>query len=343
MSLTILSVAYPFARVGPDAVGGAEQVLSMLDRGLVAAGHRSIVIACAGSQVAGTLIPIPEARDVPSEQSRVHGTVRNAIVHALQTQPVDLVHMHGIDFFQVLPDTNTPVLVTLHLPPDWYLPDALHPKTPNIHLHAVSASQHAACPQGPWLLPPIPNGVAVADLSAVRHRTRNYALTLGRICPEKGQHYAIAASRAAGLPLLIAGAVFPYPAHRAYFETSIAPELGPQIRFLGPLGFARKRRLLTAARCLLIPSLAETSSLVAMEAAACGTPVIAFPNGALPEIVRHGETGFLAPDADAMASAIPRCAALDRDTIRRMGAGFDARRTAAAYLARYHALAGVMA
>src|SRR5437763_694856 len=106
-----------------------------------------------------------------------------------------------------------------------------------------------------------------------RHAKRDFALALGRICPEKGFHYALDAAALARTPLLIAGRVFPYPDHEQYFAKEIEPRLGPLARFLGNLDFARKRRFLTAARCVLMPSLIdETSSLVAMEAIACGAP-----------------------------------------------------------------------
>jgi hypothetical protein len=98
----VLSVAYPLAPTGPDAVGGAEQVLTALDEALVAAGHRSIVIACRGSRSAGECIEIPRpargrALD-PDVVARVHRSVREAIATTLQARRIDLVHLHGIDF-----------------------------------------------------------------------------------------------------------------------------------------------------------------------------------------------------------------------------------------------------
>ena len=339
--LSILSVAFPFASVGPDAVGGAEQVLGHLDAGLVAAGHRSFVVARRGSRTAGALLAVaaPGGPIDDRLRERTYALYRRAIRRALGRWPIDLVHMHGIDFHRYLPPPGVPVLVTVHLPPSWYAAEALVPSRPDTWLHGVSISQHQAFPAGAPLLPPIDNGVPTRRLSA-RHAKRGFALCLGRICPEKGFHIAFDAAKRAGVPLLLAGAVFPYEAHERYLRTEIVPRLDPARRWIGAAGFAAKRRLLTAARCLLVPSLVpETSSLVAMEALACGTPVVAFRSGALMDIVEDGRTGFLVADEPQMARAIEAAVELDPEVCRAAARErFDVRRMVAAYLVRYRRL-----
>ncbi|HEU4985495.1 MAG TPA: glycosyltransferase family 4 protein [Rhizobiaceae bacterium] len=342
MALTILSVAYPFAPVGPNAVGGAEQVLSAIDQALVERGHRSVVIACEGSEAAGELIaqPLPDGSVDENVRRCVWASQRSAIDTVLRKERIDLVHMHGIDFFEYLP-TRGPTLATLHLPLDWY-PVAIFRPRADLWLHCVSEAQHATAPAGVDLLPPIPNGIS-PRLLETHIRKRDYAVVLSRICPEKGIHIALEASRLADIPLLIGGKVFPYEAHQHYFETKVAPLLDRHRRFLGPLGFERKRRLLAGARCVLIPSLVpETSSLTAMEALACGTPVIAFPNGALPEVVEHGRTGFLVKDAVEMAEAITACEEINPNLCKATARErFSLDRMISAYLRCYRRLCGL--
>src|SRR5437868_2657194 len=305
MPLTVLSIGYSLAPVGPDVAGGAEQVLSALDRALVAAGHRSIVVAPEGSEIAGNLVstaPLPSPITDEARRSRQQRQ-REATAEALERWPVDLIHAHGIDFAEHLPAPGPPTLITLHLPAEFYPPGAVSAARPRTWFNCVSATQQRTFPRLPNMQPPIPGGVPVDRLRA-RHAKRNFVLALGRICPEKGFHLALDAAERAGVPLLIAGQVFPYPSHEAYFDKQIRPRLGREARFLGPVGFTRKRRLLSAARCLLVPSLvAETGSLVAMEALACGTPVVAFPAGALAEIVEPAVTGLLVSDAREIGRA----------------------------------------
>jgi glycosyltransferase involved in cell wall biosynthesis len=206
----------------------------------------------------------------------------------------------------------------------------------HFHMNCVSWSQHRNCPPSPNLLDPIPNGVDV-DRLATNLPKRNYALALGRICPEKSFHFALDAARRSGTSLFLAGQVFPYDSHLEYFANEIQPRLDKQRRFLGPVGFARKKRLLAQARCLVIPStVSETSSLVAMEAMACGTPVIAFRTGALPEIVDHGRTGFIVNDIDEMAWALREVALVDPAACRHVARSrFCANTMSAAYLNLY--------
>jgi len=339
--LSVLNVAYPFAPVGIDAVGGAEQVVASLDCALTRAGHRSIVLACEGSQIAGMMLPVPRIEGPIDDARRlaVHAQCRRILDAALRRWPVDVVHMHGIDFDAYRPRSNVPTLVTLHLPLDWYPRDALV-RRPGLWFNGVSAAQRRSAPTGLALLPDIENGVPLS-LFTLRLKKRGYAFCLGRICPEKGFHIALDAARMADMPLLLAGDVFPYPAHQRYFHEEIVPRLDARRRFIGKVGLQRKRRLLAGAQCVVVPSLVpETSSLVAMEALASATPVVAFPAGALAEIVDHGRTGFLVRDAHAMAWAMRETAHLSPQVCRREAERrFDLDRTTATYLALYEALA----
>ncbi|MER8648022.1 glycosyltransferase [Mesorhizobium sp. M0586] len=340
-ALTVLNVAYPLAPVGPDAVGGAEQVLSMLDRELVRAGHRSIVIGCRGSSASGTLVEIPAENGVLDEaaKSRAQQAHRKAIAAARARWPIDVAHLHGIDFHAYLPDDG-PTLVSLHLPLDWYPAEALRPTRDDLWLHAVSPTQQQTAPPGARLVAPIPNGVDIEALSLVQPK-RDFALVLSRVCPEKGIHLALDAAKQAGVPLVIGGKVYPYETHTRYFRDEVQSRLDARRSFLGPLGFNAKRRFLNAARCLVIPSLAaETSSLVAMEALACGTPVVAFPNGALADVIEHGRTGFLVNTVDEMAQAILAAPSLDAEACRvEARRRFSLERMISSYMAAYQALA----
>jgi len=329
--MTVLQVAYPFAPVGPDSVGGAEQVVWMLDDALTRAGHESVVVARKDSQVAGTLVPTPHVTGVIDAvaRQRAYRYHRDAI----QSCDADLIHLHGVDFREYLPATETPVLVTLHLPLDWY---------PSLAENGVSfvCVSHEQQRDRFGKLAVIENGVPVRKLAA-RYAKRDYAIALGRICPEKGFHLALDAAKRAGVPVLLGGEVFGYESHRQYFRDQIAPRLDRYCRYVGALNFAQKRRWLTSARCLLASSVVrETSSLVAMEALACGTPVIAFAAGALAEIVEHGRTGFLVRDVDEMAAAIGDADKLDPSVCRAVAQErFSSERMTDQYLDLYSELA----
>jgi glycosyltransferase involved in cell wall biosynthesis len=342
MTLSVLSVGYPLAPVGPDASGGSEQILTLLDRTLVRRGHRSVVIACEGSRTEGTLIATPLASGTLDDNVRARAQERHrrAILAAMEHWQFDLIHMHSLDFHTYLPPPGPPVLATLHLPPDWYPPQIFQPARPDTWLQCVSATQQSHCPASHALVPYIANGIPLEQLRT-HVRKREYAVALGRICPEKGFHLALDAAVEAGRPAVIAGEIFRYRAHEEYFRNEIEPRLdGRTRRFIGPVGLARKRRLLAGARCLLVPSLVpETSSLVSMEALACGTPVIAFRSGALPEIIEHGRTGFIVGDAHEMAAAIRHVGRIDPEACRRAARErFSSARMIADYFSLYEKL-----
>jgi glycosyltransferase involved in cell wall biosynthesis len=140
--------------------------------------------------------------------------------------------------------------------------------------------------------------------------------------------------------MVLAGQVYAYKAHEEYFSKEIRPRLDRRRRFIGPVGFSAKRRLLAGARCLLVPSLVEeTSCLVAMEALAAGTPVVAFRTGALPEIVEHGRTGYIVSDAEEMAEAIRMAGKLDAEECRQAAqTRFSAEAMVQRYLETYDRL-----
>ena len=339
--MIVLSVAYPFAPVSGDSVGGAEQILSSLDEYLVWKGHRSIVIAAAGSKTSGELVSIAAPDGVITDAQRVVAECeyRRAIDRVLDREEVDIVHFHGLDFFRYLPKGRIPVLATLHLPISFFPLQIFQSSRPNTWLHCVSANQQRDCPESTILLPPIPNGVVIPGPSK-RIPMDAFVLALGRICPEKGFHLAIDAARIAGVPLILGGLVFPYKSHLEYFEAQIRPRLDDERVFAGALNFAQKHELLARARCVLIPSLAaETSSLVAMEALARGTPVVAFPSGALTDIIEHGRTGFLVSDVGEMAAAIRAADRIDRRICRRVALQrFSSGRMFRRYIAVYRGI-----
>lgn len=344
--LTVLNVAYPYSPVGADAVSGSEQILSQLDRALVHAGHVSLVAASEGLQVAGRLFPVPALnRDVWEEPERCWYTAQleAAIERALLLHCVDVVHMHGLDFYEYTLPSAIPMLVTLHLPIEWYGVERLMAIRDRVQLCCVSESQRRSCPPELSDLPVVENGVSLEPWRPVEKQ--NFAVVLGRICPEKNILAALQAGTLAHTSVVIGGRVFPYRDHQAYFDPELKPLLerpAPAVRheFLGIVNSEHRQGLLARARCLLHPTMApESSSLVAMEALACGTPVIAYRSGALCEIIEDGVTGFLVDSVDEMADAIHRVDQISpRECRRQAEERFGAERMVRNYLSFYESI-----
>jgi glycosyltransferase involved in cell wall biosynthesis len=339
--LTVLSVAFPFAVISADPVGGAEQVLSRIDRALSAAGHRSIVLAAQGSVTAGELIGVPRCPDPiqAADWRRTHDFVRASIGGFVAHGRVDLIHMHGMDFQDYLPSPGVGVLVTLHLPLALYRNAGLGLQRPRTWLNTVSRYQHQSAVSHLRVVRLIENGVLAPPPSSVAKEA--FAIAMGRICPEKGFHLALDAAKAAGVPLKLAGSVSNFPEHQIYFQQEIVPRLDPSREWIGPVSGELKWRLLQSAKCVLIPSLVpETASLVAREALAAGTPVIAYSTGALPETIEHGRTGFLVNNAEEMAQALRRTGEIDPLACRRVAEErYSAARMTQQYIELYQQLA----
>jgi hypothetical protein len=165
MELVVLNIAYPFAPVGPDVLGDAEKALAQLDATLARAGHESFVMACEGSQTQGILLATPKPSDSPDEAEcyRIHEQYRFTLRSFLKKWPIDLIHMHGTDFYEYLPDPGVPVLVTLHSPIEHYPEMIFHLDRPQTFLHCPTAAQHRCCPPCENLLPETADGGATLE------------------------------------------------------------------------------------------------------------------------------------------------------------------------------------
>jgi hypothetical protein len=170
MELVVLNVAFPFAPVGPDVLGDAERLVRQLDLALTEAGHDSFVMACEGSVTEGILLATPRALEIrdAAERHRIHEQYRFTLQTFLEKWPIDLIHMHGGDFYEYLPPPGVPVLVTLHLPVDQYPEWIFQIDRPQTFFQCVSAHQRRACPPCANLLPELEDGILCGSVEA-RH------------------------------------------------------------------------------------------------------------------------------------------------------------------------------
>ncbi|ABF41086.1 glycosyl transferase, group 1 [Candidatus Koribacter versatilis Ellin345] len=339
--MRILYVAYPLHHVSDASAGGAEQMLWTLEREMHLRGHETTVAACAGSRVNGRLFStgdIPTQSDTFEERNREHHA---AIRSLLASESFDLIHDKSGSFFASAADVAVPILATAHLPRSFYPGVNWHVLGHNINVNCVSATQAHTFADVPNLVGWVQNGIAI-DRFKFREQKDDYLLWLGRICEEKAPHLAIEAAKRSGNRLILAGQVYPFTYHEAYFAREIQPRLDDQITFIDSPTFDEKLDLLSRASALLIPSqVDETSSLVAMEAMACGTPVITWRRGALPEIVADGVTGYIVDSLEAMVSAISDVSRIRPEACRaRVEQHFSASRMAADYAAVYQRVLG---
>jgi glycosyltransferase involved in cell wall biosynthesis len=309
--LRIAMLAPPWISVPAPGYGGVESVVSTLTEALVRRGHE-VTLFCAPGSVSGANVVTLLEKSHPDEIERAlyevdHvGQAFDQIDPASSVDRFDVVHDHcGFTGLAMANRIDTPLVHTVH--------GAFTAETGAFYrrhghkgtLVGISRAQLASAPPELGPIDSIPNPI---DLRAwpLHERKGDYLLWVGRITQEKGPHRAIAAARAADVPLVLAGVV--QPGKQAFFDKQVAPHIdGNNVRFVGEVGGADKRELFARARGLLMPiRWDEPFGMVMVEALACGTPVIAFPEGAARELVIDGKTGFLVDDERAMADAIGR-------------------------------------
>ena len=313
-------MAPPWNPIPPPLYGGIELVVDLLARGFQKAGHDVILFATGDSTC-----PVPMKWALAESEGMRIGMAVPEIRHVLHAYEVvrdcDIVHDHTV-VGPVYAErfSGLPVVTTIHGPFNEELHDLYRAVTPRVHLVCISESQRRSAPDVP-VARVIHHGIDARDFP-MGNGDSGYCLFLGRIAPDKGAHRAIAVAKAAGMPIILAGKMRE-PWEWSYFRQHVEPQLGPGVEYLGEVDHARKLDLLGGAKALLFPiRWPEPFGLVMLESMACGTPVLAFPEGAAPEVVDDGRTGFICADEEEMAQALLRVATIDRASCRKVTEGY---------------------
>jgi len=299
-------------RVPPQSYGPWEQVASTLTEGLVARGHDVTLFATADSTTSARLIAVSPGgyEENPGMDAKVWEALHIAAVFERADQ-FDVIS-NQFDFLPLTYSrlTPTPVVTTIHGFSSERIVRVYAAYDDVAHYVAISdANRHP----GLHYDATIHHGIDL-DAFTVGNGGGGYLLFLGRIHPDKGAHTAIDVARRAGMPLVMAGIV----QDEGYFHELVEPHIdGERVRFLGPVGPAERDRLLGGAAALLhLIAFEEPFGLSVVESLATGTPVIATPLGSLPELVRHGTTGFLVNGVDDAVAAVGAILTLDRSACR---------------------------
>lgn len=313
--LSIAMTADPFLPVPPLQYGGIERVIQFLADGLVERGHRVVLFAHRDSKVRADLVPYPT-----DQNQSVVQIARNAatIGATIMRGRYDIVHSFGrLNYLVPLALTSTPKIMSYQRPiTPRSIAQANRVFGTSITFTACSRNMIEPVKSlGDWRV--VHNGVPLDTYTFQRQVDANAPLVfLGRFDPEKGAHLAIEVAKRAGRRIVLAGNI---PVKRAYFEEIVRPLIDDdRVRYIGPVDDRAKNELLGAAAALLMPILwEEPFGIVMAEALACGTPVIGFGRGSVPEVVRHGVTGFVANDVEGLVEGVAALERLDREYCRR--------------------------
>jgi glycosyltransferase involved in cell wall biosynthesis len=339
--MRIAQVAPLYESVPPKLYGGTERVVSWLTEELVRLGHEVTLFASGDSMTTARLVP------ACSEPLRWSLDSVNHLAHHLilmeyllrEKEQFDLIHFH-IDYihFPLSRREHYTHVTTLHGRLD--IPDLvpLYNEYCDMPVISVSDAQRDPLPQLNWQ-GTVHHGMPKDNYSFYRNPGK-YLAFLGRTSPEKGLDRAIEIARAAGMQLKVAAKI--HRTDQEYFDTCIRPQIdGSSVEFVGEVGFPQKNDFLGNAAALLFPiSWPEPFGLVMIEATACGTPVIAYRFGSVPEVVADGVTGYIVADLAGAIEAVKKIERLDRKRIRRhFEQRFTADRMAQEYLTIYERLA----
>jgi glycosyltransferase involved in cell wall biosynthesis len=340
--MRIAQVAPLYESVPPFAYGATERIVSYLTEELVRQQHDVTLYASADSVTRARLVPVCERglwRDSEVWDTLTHHVRQLALV-ARDADGFDIVHFHGDPLHFALADTlPCRTLTTLHgrlLPVDH---GPLFRQFPSAALVSISNSQRKPLPSANWQRT-VYHGLPVGEFD-FEPTSGSYLLFLGRMMPEKRPDLAIEIARLANMPLKVAAKV--HPGEREYFRHQLEPLLQRSrsfVDYLGEVGGHTRKQVLAQARALLFPiEWDEPFGLTLIEAMACGTPVIAFRRGAIPEIVEHGVNGFIVDNASEAVQAVARIDEIDRAACRRsFEQRFNATRMADDYVQTYEAM-----
>src|SRR5438067_8212816 len=303
--MRIAQIAPLVESVPPTLYGGTERVVSWLTEELVATGHEVTLFASGDSVTRARLEPVvPRALRLAGMHDSTPYNIIMLDKVAARQQEFDVLQFH-IDFFHypLFRGMAHKTVTTLHGRQDLPGLGDVYKAFPYMPLVSISDHQRRPLPAVNWM-GTVYHGMPEGRLHEGRGEG-GYLAFLGRICADKGILPAIEISRRAGLPLKVAAKVD--PADRKYFDEQVQPVLAqsPHVEFIGEINDGQKQDFLGKAAALLFPiSWPEPFGLVMIEAMACGTPVIAFNSGSVPEVMEDGLTGLVVEDMDGAVAAV---------------------------------------